>query len=295
MSSMNKTLQKSYPRLAQKISLSNLWIKHEYLNESGSHKIRLMQHIIKKYLKKGKKKFVISSSGNAAIAAAYYLNKYVKAKTNLIVFISKNISTEKCQRLKKVIGNSKNIQVKKVTRPKQQSFLFSKKHKAILLRGSTEPNAPQSYCSLAKELGQIPGLKAIFIPTSSGITALGLHQGFKKLNRKIEIHLVQTEKIHPLAREFDHQFSPAKKSLAQAIVDRVGLRKKEIIKAVRESLGSGWIVSDQALKQAKKLLQSQTNLSIKSYDSLLSLAGVIKAQRKKWPLSGTICCLFTGR
>ncbi len=294
MSRMNKTLQKSYPNLANKIGLSRLWIKHEYLNEAGSHKIRLLEKLIKNHLKKGQKKFVISSSGNAAIAAAYYLTKYVKIKTNLMIFISKNISAEKFQRLKKVIGSCQDIKIRKVLRPKQQAFLFSKKHNAIFLRGSTEPTAPQAYYSLAKELAQIPNLKSIFIPTSSGITALGLHQGFKKLKKKIEIHLVQTEKIHPLTRNFDHQFSPQKTSLANAIVDRIGLRKQETNKIVQESLGSGWIISDQALKQAKKILKIETDISINTYNSLLSLAGVIKAKKTNWPLSGTVCCLFTG-
>ena len=178
---MNNTLQKSYPKLANKIGVSQLWIKHEYLNEAGSHKIRLLEKLIKNHLKKRQKNFVISSSGNAGIAAAYYLNKYVKAKSNLTIFVSKNISTDKNQRLKKAINNSKNIKVKKVIRPKQQAFLFAKKHKAVLLRGSIEPIAPQAYYSLAKELIQVPGLKSVFVPTSSGITALGLHQGFKKL------------------------------------------------------------------------------------------------------------------
>ena len=143
-------------------------------------------------------------------------------------------------------------------------------------------------------MAQIPNLKSIFIPTSSGITALGLHQGFKKLKKKIEIHLVQTEKIHPLTRNFDHQFSPQKTSLANAIVDRIGLRKQETNKIVQESLGSGWIISDQALKQAKKILKIETDISINTYNSLLSLAGVIKAKKTNWPLSGTVCCLFTG-
>jgi len=291
---MNKTLQKSYPGLANKIGVPSLWIKHEYLNEAGSHKIRLLEKLIKEYLRKGQKNFVISSSGNAAIAAAHFLTKYVKTKSNLMIFVSKNISTEKIQRLKNTVGNCQNIKIKKVLRPKQRAFLFSKKDKAIFLRGSTEPTAPQAYYSLAKELSQIPNLKSVFIPTSSGITALGLHQGFKKLKKKIEIHLVQTEKIHALTRNFDYQFSLKKTSLANAIVDRIGLRKKEINKAVQESLGSGWIISDQALKQAKKILKDETDILINTYNSLLSLAGVIKAKETKWPLSGTVCCLFTG-
>ncbi len=290
---MNQTLQKSYPALAKKFGLPGLWIKHEYLNESGSHKIRLVKFLIDGYLKKNKKSFVISSSGNAAIAAAYYLNKYIRRNVKLAVFVSNNIPTDKWRRLKNASGETQNIIIKKVARPKQQAFLFSKKYESVLLRGSVEKNSPQAYYSLASELAKIPNLKAVFIPTSSGVTAMGLHQTFKKLRKKIEIHVVQTEKIHPLARDFDHDFSPNEKSLATAIVDRVGLRKKEVVRIIECSSGSGWIINDQFLKKAKKIYNKIDPL-FQSCDSLLSLAGIIKAKEKNWPFSGPICCLFTG-
>lgn len=290
---MNNTLQKSYPDLAKKLGLPNLWIKHEYLNESGSHKIRLMAYLLKNYLKKNKRNFVISSSGNAAIAAAHYLNQSGEKNVSLTIFVSKNIYPNKWQRLKSVTDKTNKITIKKVNRPKQQAFLFSKKHHAILLRGSTEKKSPQAYHSLARELAKIPHLKAVFIPTSSGITALGLHQTFKKIREKVEVHLVQTEKIHSLAQEFDHNFLPRQKSLASAIVDRTGLRKQEVVKMIKESLGSGWIVSDKNLIQAKKIYR-EIDPKFQSYDSLLSLAGLMKARQKAWPFSGSICCLFTG-
>lgn len=290
---MNNTLQKSYPSLAKKLNIQNLWIKHEYLNESGSHKIRLMKHLIDEYFKKGKNNFVISSSGNAAIAAAYYLNKYRKKNFKLMIFVSKNISANKWQRLKSATGKTKNIIIKKVVRPKQQAFLFGKKYKFILLRGSEKRNSPQAYYSLARELIKVPNLRAVFVPSSSGITALGLYQTFNKLKKKIEIHIVQTEKIYSLSKDFDHDFSPKQESLATAIVDKIALRKKEVSEMIKKSLGSGWIINDQSLKEAKKIYQ-QIDSSFKSYDSLLSLAGVIKAKQKNWPLRGTVCCLFTG-
>ena len=146
---------------------------------------------------------------------------------------------------------------------------------------------------MAEELAKIPLLKSVFVPTSSGITALGLHQTFKKIGKKIEIHIVQTEKIHSLAQDFDHDFLPKQKSLATAIVDRTGLRKKEVQKTIKESLGSGWIISDQELRKAEKIYH-QIDPHFRGYDSFLSLAGVIKAKRKNWPFTGRICCLFTG-
>lgn len=292
---MRKTLQKSYPELAKKIDLPGIWIKHEYLNEAGSHKIRLMEYLISNYLKKGQKKFVVSSSGNAGIAAAYFLNKTKLTDAKLKIFVSPNISEEKIKRLNQAIKKNKNIELKKVLRPKQSAFILAKKEKFILLRGSLEKNSSQAYYPLAQELIKIPNLQAVFIPTSSGVTALGLGQEFRKLRKKIEIHIVQTEKIYPMAREFDHCFVPKKSSLASAIVDKTALRKKETIREVENSFGSGWIISDSELKKAKKILEENTDLKMPSYDALLSLAGIIKAQEKKWPFKGNVCCLFTGR
>jgi len=292
---MKKTLQKSYPDLAKKLGLPGIWIKHEYLNESGSHKIRLMEYLIKNYLKKGQKNFVICSSGNAGIAAAYFLNKNKLADAKLKIFISPNISKEKIERLNQTVGKNKNIELKKVIRPKQSAFALVKKENSVFLRGSIQKDSPKAYFSLAQEIAKIPNLQAVFIPTSSGITALGIDQGFKKLKKKIEIHIIQTEKIYPMAREFDHCFLPKKTSLASAIVDKIAFRKKELIQTINKSLGSGWIVSDFELKKAKKILEKNTDLKMPSYDALLSLAGVIKAQEKKWPFKKNICCVFTGR
>lgn len=291
---MNKTPQKPVPELAQIIGVNNLWIKQEYFNESGSHKIRLMDYLIKDYLKKGKKIFVVSSSGNAAIAAAHVLNKNSDKSLKCQIFVSKNISLKKEKRLLESTNKNPNINIKKVVRPKQSAFLFSKKHSAIFLRGSQEKKAPQAYFSLAQEISKIPNLNSLFIPTSSGITALGIYQGFKKLNKKIEIHIVQTEKINSIAKEFDHNFEPKKESLSTAIVDRISLRKKEVIQMINNTSGSGWVISDLELKKAKKLLEKNTSIKLAGYDSILSLAGVIKAKKSGWPLRKTVCCLFTG-
>ena len=73
---MNKTLQKSYPGLADKIGLPCLWIKHEYLNEAGSHKIRLMQNLIENHLKKGDNLIITAFGGGFSWGAIYFKWSY---------------------------------------------------------------------------------------------------------------------------------------------------------------------------------------------------------------------------
>ena len=102
---MNNTPQKKYPILARKLNLTEIWIKHEYLNESGSHKIRLLSYLFEKYIPQGEKNFVISSSGNAAIAACYYLKKINNSQINLMVFVPSSIDSKKWKRLQLAQGD----------------------------------------------------------------------------------------------------------------------------------------------------------------------------------------------
>lgn len=291
---MNNTPQKKYPNLAQKLNLAEIWIKHEYLNESGSHKIRLLSYLFEKYLPQGEKNFVISSSGNAAIAACHYLKRKNNSEINLMIFIPPSIDSKKWRRLKLAQNNSPQIRIKKSKKAKQEAFQFSKKTGAIFLRGSTEPQAEEAYLELGEEIGQIPNLCAIFIPTSSGITGLGIFKSFRKMNKDVEIHIVQTEKIHPLAKNFDKEFNLQDKSLAKAIVDKTAKRKTDVLRIIQESAGWAWVISDRDLRKAQKIIETNTNITGISYDSLLSVAGFLKAQKNNWKFDGAVCCLFTG-
>ncbi len=291
---MNNTQQKKYPDLAQKLNLPEVWIKHEYLNESGSHKIRLLSYLFEKYIPQGEKNFVISSSGNAAIAACYYLKKNNNPSINLMVFVPRDMDSKKWKRLQLAGNNFRQIKIQKSKKAKQKAFKFSQETGAIFLRGSTELQAEQAYISLGEEIGQITNLQALFIPTSSGITSLGIFESFQKMNKNVEIHIVQTEKIHPLAQNFDQEFKVKNKSLAKAIVDKIAKRKTDVIRAVQESAGWAWIISDRELKKAKKIIEINTNIAKISYDSLLSVAGLLKAQKNNWKFTGAVCCLFTG-
>ncbi|MCF7907156.1 PLP-dependent lyase/thiolase [Patescibacteria group bacterium] len=291
---MKSTPQKKYPNLAQILKVPEVWIKEEYLNKSGSHKIRLINFLFQKYVRQGKKDFTISSSGNAAIAAAYYLQKIKNPQLNLSIFISPQIEKSKWQRLLKVCNSSPQIKIKKARRPKQEAFIFAQKNKAIFLRGSTEPQAEKAYKGLGQEMQKIPNLQAIFVPTSSGLTALGVSSALSQTKNKTEIHIVQTAKIHPFSANFDSEFNPQETSLASAIVDQVGKRKKEIIEMVKRTKGWGWTINDQELKNARKIVELNTNLGKINYDSLLSIAGLIKAQKNGWNFERPVCCLFTG-
>lgn len=291
------TAQESFPKLAKVINVPEIILKREDLHPYGSHKGRSIPYMIDEYIKQGYSDFVISSSGNAALAAAYKVNNYNETNPNkkitLQIFVGKNIETEKLNDLKNLIID-KNINIRQVKRPKQSAFQSDKNKKTKNLRQSTDDLALKGYQSLADELNAIKNLQAIFIPTSSGTTAEALKNSFYKLNINPQIHIVQTCACSIIAAEFDNNYYPCAISLAQAIVDNVAHRKKKVIEAIKKSNGFGWIVAENEIKKAIKLIKKTTGIDI-SPNSALSIAGLVKAVKNGWKFNGSIVCLITGK
>lgn len=300
------TPQTKTQKIAEAIGLNaELYLKREDLHPYGSHKGRSIPVMIEKYIQEGWKNFCISSSGNAALAAIHSikdLNKKQGQQNTLHVFIGNNIQSEKLERLEQVGENDKNIIIERVSNPKQSAFLMNKakprtetlsgsgagEHKAKNLRQSTDDRALIGYQTLSDELSEIENLTAIFIPTSSGTTAQGLYEGFKRNNINPQIHIVQTPKCHPLVDN-----SPTGKSLANAIVDTVGYRKDAIQKIVQETGGKGWIAEDKNIIEVQSLVTETEGLDI-SPNSALSIAGLRLAIQNGWKFDGAVVCLITG-
>lgn len=310
------THQPQAKKLAAALGLKTpLYLKREDLHPYGSHKGRSIPVMIKKYASAGQRDFVISSSGNAALAAGLFVRDYNRQhKTDplsLAIFIGKNIDKKKLKKINNVILNevkdplkstnkkklrdssafdlrmTNNITVAQTANPKQSAFLLSKMG-AQLLRQSTDDRALAGYAELYRELKRIKNLRSIFIPTSSGTTARGL---FEASNGKLQIHIVQTAMCHP----FIKSNSPAaNKSLANAIVDKIGLRKKEILQALKKSHGAGYIATDKEIKNAITLASKTEKIKL-SPNSALALVGLIKALRDGWQPTGPITLLITGK
>src|SRR4051812_19650196 len=78
MEKIQITPHESYPKLAAALDLppeTVLFLKREDLHPLGSHKGRSIPLMIDKALTEGIREFAISSSGNAALAAALYIKK----------------------------------------------------------------------------------------------------------------------------------------------------------------------------------------------------------------------------
>ncbi len=294
-----KTVQMPYAELARALGVKEVYLKREDQHKYGSHKGRSLPLMIKKYFKEeNQAEFVISSSGNAALAAVEAVqahNRNNDSKLRLTVFVGQNINAQKMKKLIAIIEDPL-IKLEQVENPKQSAFQMDKDGKAKNLRQSTDDAALEGYFELAEELDKIPNLSAIFIPTSSGTTAQALGEAFGKLSQKPQIHIVQTTACHPIASVIasdEAKQSSTTTSIADAIVDHVAHRKEKVVEVIKNSHGSGWIVNDEEIKNAIKLIKNACNLAI-SPNSALSVAGLTKAVQNNFKWEGAVVCLITG-
>lgn len=304
----------SFPEFARSIGLNSLFLKREDKNPTGSHKDRGLVYQISAYLQQGKDEFVISSSGNAAISA---IECAQKAGAKLHVYLSHNLSISKIERLNKTfekellsqhlfyVGSDllyNNIAIHIVARPKVEAFRFAKKNDLPFLRGSTDEFAAEGFKTIAFEIyDKVPEIDSVFIPCSSGTTTEGIYNGFQMIRDELpiedswkipQLHIVQTEKVNTIAKEFDKDFTEEKESLAKAIVDRVGHRKSDIIKHIIDTDGFGWVVSDEWIKKGNGVLQS---LGVNcSAEGGAAMGALLKALDKGWQIDNPVV-LITGQ
>lgn len=294
--------------LAKQLDIPALYLKREDLHPYGSHKGRSIPLMIQKYVKEGWRNFVISSTGNAALAAALYIKEYnqdnPQNKLFLKIYIGYKMDKEKLARLLQVAHLSINkriknfflrikpeIKIRQTLNPRQSAFLAEKNNLAKNLRQSTDDSALLGYIDLAKELSQIENLEAVFIPTSSGTTAEGLFEGFKKFNLNPKIFIIQTTACHP----FFNQEMESEPSLAKAIVDNIARRKPHIDEVLKQSKGKTLVVKNSELFEAEKIYHAHFPNEKPSYNSLLSLAGLQQELQQGTVFSNAVVCLFTGK
>lgn len=288
------TRNEEYPELAKALEIKSVYFKREDMHPYGSHKGRSIPVMIDKYIEKGIRHFAISSSGNAALAAAFHvhkLNEGLTDKIRLDILVGQKITKKKLHKIEPFKNEFINITMHE--RPVQTLFNITKDSNIKSLKQSTDDLALLGYSSLAEELLEIPDLKVIFVAASSGTTAQALAEYFESKKKKIIVHIVQTSSCHPLADSFIDDQQIDEQSIADAIVDHVAPRKERLTKLITDCNGSAWIASNEQIKAAQDITKLHTGLSI-STNSALSVAGLMQAVYTGRSWSGPAVCIICG-
>ncbi len=274
------------------VNIEGVLFKDESKNPTGSVKARGLSWQIYKLLEEGVNEAVISSSGNAALAGAFYASS---AGIKLHVFIPPKVGPEKLERL-----NEYQAVINVTQNPITDAEEYAAKHDLVLIRQSKDENAIFGFRQLASELSkQMSDLKldfsnsSIFFPVSSGTTVVGFYEGLSSMDLSAlpQIHIVQTPAVQTIAKEFDTSQKRKARSIVPGIVARkvANTYKKQVLEAVNETNGSGWVVPDEDTKRASEWLHH--NGMETSLEGALALAGFWKAKNKYQLKENTIILL----
>lgn len=267
---------------------NGLFFKREDMHPLGSHKGRSIPIMIDAYERQGFKKFSLSSSGNAALAAA----KYIKNRNlSLEIFIGKKIPEGKKNALTALADNW--IKTSQTERPLQKFLETIKINGVKGLRQSTDNTALIGYGTLAEEIALIPNLLAIFIATSSGTTAQALGEFFFARKNSPQIHIVQTSSCRPIAEIFDPRKDTGESSIADAIVDKVAHRREKVAEIVKKTGGFGWIVTNEEIKKAQEKMAPFGVVA--TPNGALSYAGYLRAISQGRKFTGSVLCIIGGK
>ncbi len=182
------------PDLAVELGLGSLTLKREDHNPSGSHKDRGVLYQVARHHRPGERRtFVLSSSGNAAVAAAAAC---ARSGDRLIAFVAPG--TAHAKRTKLLARDAIVVEtVKPINFARYAARVFG----LVDLRGTKDPLASVGYRSLAGELHEAGPVDALFTFSSSGISMRGLDDGFQRLGVAPALWSVQAGECLGIVRQ----------------------------------------------------------------------------------------------
>lgn len=291
-----------------KLGTTKLLIKREDLNPTGSWKDRATAFKLSELSKNNIKEAVISSSGNAAISYASFIEKLNLSAFKLHVVVSdKSVNPKKLEMLNS-FKNKINLEIYQSATPKQKRAEIIAKTSAYNLSSSTDSEILKGYWTLGFEIASlIKNYSAkdleetyLFVPVSSGTALVGLVQGLSiRLADEFslpKIIVCQTSKVHPIADLTGEKVTDEESSLADAIIEKTVLRSPQILKILNETNGKALAITNKELESAAEFISSklETGSSNLSYTSLLSLAGLLRLKNQSHNIK-TAICIASGR
>lgn len=266
---------------------SNIWVKADHINPTSSFKDRGVAFLISKIVEEDAHTVIIDSSGNAAVSTAAYC---ARASIRHIAVMPKYSHVEK--KIQVLWHGSRVLEAP----DRNQARLFARRlAKDLGLRYvgfAIEPHAVPGFKTVAYEIEEKFTPDAIFVPTGSGTNLIAIGSVYLEMQDRgeaehvPEVHCVQSAACAPISGEFT-DYTKVNSTLAEGIIVPVTERKEEAIKVIRETGGTGWIVDNDDIYKALRLLAS--NGVYASPTGAVAVAGALKAG-----YMGRCVCIVTG-
>src|SRR5205807_4763783 len=251
------------PRLAAQHGFSQLWVKDESTNPTGSFKARGLAAAVTRAVRAGAEQFVVPTAGNAGVALAAYATRagvrariYAPANTPAPILAQVRAFGGDLQLVDGHIGDC-GIAAR----------LHSDNTGAVDVSTLREPYRIEGKKTLGIELAEQLGWKlpdAIVYPTGGGTGLIGMWKAFQELRHSgwlrgplPRMFTVQASGCAPVVQAFDSGAErctpwPDPQTVAAGLRVPGPLGDRLMLRALRESGGGAIAVSDEALVGAAR-------------------------------------------
>jgi len=291
-------------RLAETLGLKDLWVKFEGANPTGSFKDRGMTVGITKAKELGMKVVTCASTGNTSASLAAYAGA---AGMRCVVLIPEGkVALGKLAQA--MMHGALVITVKGNFDQALEVVMRSSDRLGMYVLNSVNPFRIEGQKTAAYEVcdqlgGRSPDL--LYIPVGNGGNSAAYWKGFAEyealgaVRNHPGIVGIQAEGAAPIARMFGgkgEEFVPVREPDTVATAIRIGnpANWKKTVRAIRESGGKAFAVSDREILEAQKTL-ARTQGIFTEPAGAASLAGLVKDVEAGYvDRSATVVCVCTG-
>lgn len=283
-------------RLAARLGLTNLYIKDEGLNPTGSFKARGMAVAVSRALELGAQTLVTPTAGNAGGAMAAYA---ALAGLEAHVFMPRDAPLLN-QIEVQMHGAHLTLVDGLINDAAERAAAEAAKYNWFDVSTLKEPYRIEGKKTMGLELAlhfaeggrwQLPDV--VFYPTGGGVGLIGMWKAFDEMvalgwieNRRPRLVVVQSEGCAPIVRAFDaHAESAEIWQGAHTIAS--GLRvpavrgDRLVLRALRDTGGTAVAVSDEEILEAQRLIAQLAGI-FPAPEGAATYAGLVKLVQRGW-------------
>ena len=292
-------------RLAAQLGLSDLWLKDEGRNPTGSFKARGMAAAVTRAKALGVKEFVVPTAGNAGGAAAAYA---ARAGMAIHVYMPQDAPPANVHECR-ATGADVHLIDGLINDAGRMAAADAKAHGWFDLATLKEPYRVEGKKTMGYEIAQDLQWKlpdVIVYPTGGGTGLIGIWKAIEEMaalgwigSKRPRLVAVQAIGCRPIVTAFEHdqlacELYPQAHTIAAGLRVPKPLGDRMMLRALRASGGTALAVSDEAIVEMTNTALRVEGISL-AYEGAATLVAARALRDRGWlKPQEKIICLNTG-
>jgi threonine synthase len=292
-------------RLAAQLGLSDVWLKDEGRNPTGSFKARGMAMAITRAKVLGVKEFVVPTAGNAGGAAAAYVTR---AGLTIHVYMPKDAPPANINECR-AVGVDVHLIAGLINDAGRIAAADAREHGWFDLATLKEPYRIEGKKTMGYEIAQdlqweLPDV--IVYPTGGGTGLIGIWKAFEEMealgwigSKRPRMVAVQSIGCQPIVKAFEQNQSACElhqnaRTIAAGLRVPKPLGDRMMLRAIRASGGTAIAVSDADIVQMTEMALRVEGMSL-AYEGAATVVATGELLNRGWlKPQEKVVCLNTG-